>query len=258
MFASLFNRLAKTPVRSTMILGVIVILLSLGIYQIVNAAWIAEDNFDSYSNGNTVPTLNGGSGWTVAWINDYQCTNSTIQTSVVYQGANAVISASGTDAVCTRYVTDITSGTVIVYFAVRRTVNNSGQAVIYFAKNDPPTNTSLLRINFNPSGNIVLDGATDATIFTGYSTNTWYVIRVTLNATARTATAAYSTGAYGTAGTFSAESASVAYLSGNDIGQFKIAQEAGTSAVTYWDYISPTSPFTSAVAAKVPDIIIVN
>lgn len=204
-------------------------------------AWTAKDDFDSYTNGATLPTLNGGSNWGGAWVNDSMGGNISVTNATSYQGANSIICSSGNDGDCKRLLSGaITSGTFVMYLAIRRDQVSGGQAVFYF-QNSASGNITLLKIYINSSGNLTIQGTTTQTM-TAASANTWYVVQVTVNATLRTATAAYSTAAYGTAGTFSADTLPVAFFAANDVNQISVVGESGGGA-SYFDYISDTTPF---------------
>lgn len=213
-------------------------------------AWVATDDFDSYTNGATVPTLNGGTGWSAGYINDFQGTNCTISNSAPYQGANAMSVASGTDGVVRRDLASAVSGTGnIFYFAFKKSTTTAGQTVFYL-KNGGNANTRL-KVQLGSSGNLELVGATTVTVMTSFSANTWYAIRVTFDVTANTAVCAFSTNAFGPGGSFSADSSAVTMSSTGNIDSVTLSQEAGTAIVSGFDYISPTSPFAGSAATAV-------
>lgn len=198
-------------------------------------AWTAVEDFNSYSDGD-LPGNNGGSGWSGAWSGS---ANFDVQGTTVYEGAKAIENTTSSNV--SRSLTTALSGDGHkVYVAHRRTANNSGQSVIGFDNSVPVHRVTIV---FNASGNIVGDGTT---ILAGYSANTWYVLRVTLNTDADTYTVAYSTDAYGSVGTFSSESPAITMggASSTDITAIFLDIDVGGDG--YWDYISGSNPFVEA------------
>jgi len=200
-------------------------------------AFVSEDKFDLYANGD-LAGKNGGAGWGGAWVNAATQTQS-VQGTTVYQGQKAVTISNG--AGNTFYTRALAAGVSgdgnVLYFAIRRTLNNSGEISIS-ARSNSGVN-SRVAVKMNNAGNITLVGTTTVTALTGYSTSTQYAIRLTVNVTAGTATMAYSTGAYGSGGSWSAESSSVTLSSTGNIDAIGLGTD--TSAST--DTIDAITPF---------------
>lgn len=205
-------------------------------------AWVATADFNGLSDGN-LAGQGGGSGWSGNWVNGATAQMLVTGTST-YEGAKSVDTVDASSG--TFYYRPVTSAVSgdgnIVYFAMRKSLNNSGEVSGGLRTAGTP-GTSRIAVKLDASGNMVLSGSTSATLLTGYSVDTWYVIRLTFNVDANTATAAYSTTAFGGSGSWSAESSAVTMNSSGDIGNFQIQSDpnAGTS---YLDYISDTEPFS--------------
>jgi hypothetical protein len=203
-------------------------------------AWVAEETFEGLSTGD-LNGQGGGSGWSANWSGS---ANYDVQNTVAYEGSQGVVNASGSNI--SRTLTTGISGTEnIMYIAVRKTSTSAGV-------NKVRLNTSggavLGEVSMNASGNIVARLNGSITVLNGYSADTWYVLRININATAETYKVAYSTDAYGTEGSFSADSSDATFEETGTIGAVQF--DADTGNTNYWDYISGTSPFPSASAAK--------
>ena len=205
-------------------------------------AWTASADFNGLSDGN-LAGQGGGSGWSGNWVNGLTA-QMLVTGTTTYEGAKSVDTVDASSGTFYyRALTSAVSGNGnIVYFAMRKSLNNSGEVSGGLRTAGTP-GTSRVAVKLDASGNIVLSGSTSVTVLAGYSVDTWYVIRLTFNVDANTATVAYSTTAFGGSGAWSAESSAVTMNSTGDIGNFQIQSDpnAGTS---YLDYISPTEPFS--------------
>lgn len=198
-------------------------------------AWVATDDFNSYSDGD-LNGNNGGSGFSAAWSGSV---NFDVQGTTVAEGAKAIVNTSGSNI--SRALTSAVSGDGnIVYFAMRNSSAAAGGAKMRFLDGSSAIREQII---MNSSGNIVLGITSPVTVLAGYSANTWYFFKLTLNVTSQTATLAYSTDAYGTAGSFSAESSSHDFSSDGTGNIANIQLDADTGSTKYWDYISDTSPY---------------
>lgn len=215
-------------------------------------AWVAEEDFE-YSNGTDLTSQTGGSGWSAAWAKG-GTTTKVADTSVKYANTASLkgVSASvGTGNHERQLTTDLTGDGNILYFALRRSSSSSGSHRVNFRNT---TDSGRIDVWMASDGNIYLKGlpsGTQRTLVSGYSVDTWYVIRLTINVTSATATAAVSTDAYNTAGTFGTESASSAFTAGN-LRYVLLDTDpngVGSGVTMYWDYISPTSPFSTGGAS---------
>lgn len=206
-------------------------------------AWVATADF----NGLTTATLNGqggGSGWSANWgtTGSFNPNNWTVQATTVYEGAKAITCSTG--ATIERTLTTTLSGDGnIMYFAMRAsgTFSDIPNGLVFRASGD----ATRVKIDFNTNGNITLEaGASTITLVSSYAANTWYVFRVTLNVTSNTCTVASSTGAFGSSSTFGADSAPITMAASGNIDGLYPSCQGGASI--FLDYISDTSPFTTA------------
>lgn len=213
--------------------------------------WSSEADFNDLSDGD----LNGqagGTGWTGNWGTD---TDYDVQGTTVYEGTKAVIYNGTTGGNIQRALTSSVSGDSVIYFAIRAAQTNGGGA--RFQLNSRSHIQFDAVDTFGTVGNIYLLSSPSSaiTLVSGYSANTWYVIRLTFNTTTGVHSAAVSTDAFGTDGTFGTESSSGTMFGTGDITLFQINTE-GTSADYYLDYISDTSPFSAASSPSVESDVI--
>lgn len=222
-------------------------------------AWVAEETFESYSNGNSISTLNGGTGFASGW--SLGGGTLTITNSVAYDGslsATATSAGLGGNNAIRQFSSDV-SGAFVFYVALRRSSNSSGEARWNFRNT---SNSDRLSVVMKADGKIYIRGVTGGANNTEvgtYSADTPHVIRVTGNTSTGSATAAISTDAYGTAGTFGTESSTVSFSTG-DLRYVLIdfGDSAGTGVTSYWDYLSPTSPFSAPAAGSVPRLMMMG
>ncbi len=93
-------------------IGILASILAILLPTITFAAWSATDNFDSYTVGVDLETLNGGTSWSGAWTKQAVGTQTIQLAPSGGQGGNAVRSASLTASAYDRTFANITSGTV--------------------------------------------------------------------------------------------------------------------------------------------------
>lgn len=195
-------------------------------------AWVAEDDFDSYSTGD-LNTKNGGTGWSGAWSGD---TDFDVVTTAPYEGANHVTAVNANGNITRSLTTSVTSG--VVYFAMRSTTGG-GDAQIDF-KNAG----TVLRFSMrDSSGNKALAmAAVNTTIISGFSTSIWYLFEVTFNGD-DTFNVRYHDG--------SSWSTPVTNLASGSAGAItSIGLNHGGAQTVYHDYISPTNPLTTSVTVS--------
>lgn len=204
------------------------------------AAWVAEDTFDSYANASAL-TGSGGTSFTGAWGIHRSVNTWTNENSTVFQGTIAVQNSNGGGR-DRQLTSDISGSADVVYVSMRRTSASAG--AIYFTLtpttwNPPTTFDTRVTIALNSAGNIVADGTT---VKSGYSANTWYTLRITLNVSGSTYKVAWSSAAFGASPGWSADTAAINMTSAGNI-RF-VDFEADSSAATgFIDNISGTSPF---------------
>jgi hypothetical protein len=200
-------------------------------------AWVATDNFNSYSDGD-LSTLNGGTGWSAGWVNGGTAVLS-VQGTTVFEGSKALSCADASNSMF--YYRQLTTAVGTdgnkLYGAIRRGLNNSGEANI----NLRTDTQSRLSLSMRATGIIELAGSTTTTLAASYTTGTWYVFRITINASANTATAAYATNTFGGSMVWSAESSAVTMANSGDLTRFAWFRDpnAGTD---YFDLVTGTDP----------------
>jgi len=206
-------------------------------------AWVAVADFNALTTADLAGQA-GGTGWTGNWVNGAVAAMN-VTAAQAWEGAKSV---DINDAVSnTFYYRELASAVTgdgnIVYFALRRSLNNSGECSGGLRSNTAPGN-SRVSVGLKANGNLELGGTSTVTLLTGYAVNTWYVIRLTFNVDAGTATAAYSTNTFGGTLTFSAESSAVTMASSGDITRFQIQADAN-AGTDFLDLITGTNPSVS-------------
>lgn len=202
-------------------------------------SWVAQEDFDTYSNGD-LAGLNGGSGFSGAWVNNATALQS-VESSVSYRGGKATSHFDASNnSFYTRPLTTAISGAFVMYVALRRTGTNAAQ--LNFSLRNA-SNGGRANINFNSSGNVTAGGTT---IITGYSANQWYVFRITGNAGLTQYTVAYNTGAAGSGAAWSSESAAINFSNSGNIDTIGLSSDAG-SITDYYDTITGTDPTAATV-----------
>lgn len=202
-------------------------------------AWTAVENFNTYADGDLAGE-SGGSGWSAAWDN---AATAVINVTGVqaYEGAKSIEVADG--STFTLYQRDLTSALTgdgnVFYVAMRRSgISAGGDQTIIFRN---IASGSRCGLKLAGGGNIQITGTTAVDVLASYSFDTWYALRVTLNVTAGTATAAYSTGTYQGGGSWSSESSPVTMTNSGNIDRLQINCDA-ESGTEYIDYISGVDP----------------
>lgn len=195
-------------------------------------AWIAEDNFDSYSDGNLTGN-SGGSNWTTNWSTIGSGSwEPQVEGSVVLQGTKSISMTpdNGSDRGAIRTFTAITSGTF--YIMVRRNTSSTGQ--MYFGLRGDAGYGPI--IYMNSSGNIVAN----ATTLQAYSADTTYTLAINFDC----ATDLFSVSVNG--GTFSSD---IAFdTAATNLHTIRVMSADATTGVTnYFDFISPTALVTSSI-----------
>lgn len=140
-------------------------------------AWVAEENFNSLSDGD-LNGQGGGSGWSANWSGG---TNYDVQGSTVYEGAKAVQGVNANQNITRALTTAVSAG--VVYWAMRCNMGPTGDAAV-----DLKTGGNIYaRIQFrsdggSPANILVATGTAQNTIVSGFS-NIWYVIELTIIST---------------------------------------------------------------------------
>lgn len=181
-------------------------------------AWTYEQNFNALNDGD----LNGQDSWSGG-------TGYDVQTSVVYEGAKAVIGDS-TNQNIDRAITAVSAGTV--YFAMRH--NGTSNMSLRFL-----TGGSNIRfqVTFSSSNITVSNGAGTVTLVTGYGTSQFYLFEVTFNSSNQHVVRVHD----GTS--WSLPTATLTATNNGDVDTIRINQ--GATGIGYVDLITPTQPTTS-------------
>lgn len=201
--------------------------------------WIATDDFDGYSTGVSIDTLNGGSGWSGAWskvIGD--AGELTIETAPAGgQGGNAakVNNATTTnEEQAQRSFTAITQGSVRCRMRVAATPATEECGI---SLGDAGGSGSYMYVGFSAAGNIVIynHDTTSYETIQAFSADTWYTLDVEFDNTGQpnkyraridegswTAWKTVNTGSY------------------TNINRFKIASGNNFGVVFWVDDIGPT------------------
>lgn len=210
-------------------------------------AWVAEEKFETYSDEQDIHGTAGegaGGGWSGNWADVGN--NLLADNAWSYDGTFScrVVSAAGGNTFATHLLaSSISSGTGIIYVAMRKSSTSAG------------TNSFTIRSSVGFRMNIVMDasGNVDSRttrIITGFTANQAYLFRLTYDYEAATYTVAYSTDPNGSAGTFSAESVSIAMANSGALD--RVGMGGDTGANSWVDYISASSPFTGGGGVTVP------
>ena len=139
---------------------------------------LPRDNFDSYTTGVDLNTLNSGSGWSGAWAFD-AAGALTIETAPAGgQGGNAVRSI---DALAKRYSRDFTPVDVgELTFRMRIDITNPSTFTGVILRDTAVGNR--MYVAFRASGNIeILDNGVYRTVVSSYAVDTWYTIDIEWN-----------------------------------------------------------------------------
>lgn len=193
-------------------------------------AWVAEDTFDSYPNGDLAGN-NGGSGWAEAWGATVSDADYDVQGTTTFNGsAKAVqIDSAGGGNIMRIITTPVTSG--VVYVAMR------GLELAGDTSTDFMVDASNIgfRITFLDSGVVrCTSGAGHQELIATFSTAVFYLFEATLNGD-DTYDIRYHNGT-----SWSSSFDGLAYEVGGDIDRVRFNNGAMNAV---YDYISPTDPF---------------
>lgn len=201
-------------------------------------AWVAEETFESYSDGNDINGLNGGSGWSGAWSgtgSKYYVSN-----AAPYQGS---LSARGinSNANMDRGISSaVSSGTV--YVAIRKeTTNRDGSFWLR-------TSGSTFTICYFESDYVyVTHSGGAATLLDPFTTGQYYVLEINIISTSSFTARLHDGTSWGSL---------TSTLTPNNVGAvdgIRLSMGSGSAPATgtmYWDYISPTDPTAAPPAAS--------
>jgi hypothetical protein len=138
-------------------------------------ALIAQENFDSYTNGQTLGGLNGGSGWSGPWvqvgINTQTITNSQAQTGTLSVSPSGVTPNTATRS--------FTTGTGISFFEIYARSPGGFTSIKIFLQTSSGSSWFGLHVSGQVGYNINGGGFINTTTFTA---NTWYKLGLGYNA----------------------------------------------------------------------------
>ncbi len=205
--------------------------------------WIAEDNFDSYSDGD-LNGENGGSNWSGAWSGDGEFD---VQDGLIIEGTKTVkvTHDSGNNFNMVRSFTALTVG--LVYVTVRRSTNSNGN--FYVILREGGTSRVFIRIGADGNISIFDNGIGDYQVIQAYSANTNYRIGIEFNnpSQANKARANVDNGTF--TSWYTVNGGSYTNL---DTIRFN-ATDSSSAVDAYFDYISPD--FVSSVSIDESDNI---
>lgn len=132
-------------------------------------AWVAYEDFDSYSNGD-LNGNNGGTGWSAAWSGsgDYD-----VQSTTVLQGTKSIQqNGSGTEPEIARSLTASTTDGTMVYLT-RRNITNGGVPVMNISE----SGARVCGVYFDTSAQIQAYGSA-SNVIGSYAADTTYQIAI--------------------------------------------------------------------------------
>jgi hypothetical protein len=190
-------------------------------------AWAATENFDSYTNGVDLHSLNGGSGWTGAWVRGDASTVAITNSYYLNSPNGCGDVGPSSEPSYTRTFTALSGTTNVMHFAVMftSTAGSSGgrNYGMTLVSSDSAAYTTI-RLDYN--GNRIYmyssGGGGVIVIQSGVSADTWYHIYVNFDITNLQAKVAASTSIITSEPTWST---------------------AGTLANKTWDRVGPNGQF---------------
>ncbi len=197
-------------------------------------AWVAIENFNSYSDGN-LSFNNGGSGWSAAWGGGSDNEVFDVQATQVYEGAKAIENITTAEATIERdLTTSVSAGKW--YFAMRSSSNSVG--LIYLTFRDSVT-ANIFHIRLDSNGYIrhSHEGQAATNLMT-YNADQWYVIEVDfIGGSTDTVDVRIHDG-----NSWNGPYNKSTYASGGNITRVTMGRGAAGTFNGYWDIITPTNP----------------
>lgn len=196
-------------------------------------AWVAEETFDSYSDGD-LNGNNGGSGWSAAWVAGVAYD---VQGTTTFNGSSKAVTGVNANQNATRTLTSsVASGTL--YVAMR---NSTGSGDFQFDLKVSAVNVIRLSLR-DDSGTYkcMVFGSSTTTIINPADTSIFYLFEIILNGN-DTIDIRYHNGT-----SWSSYTTGIAYNGSGNIDQIGI--NSGISQTIFIDYISPTNPIVSGPA----------
>lgn len=207
-------------------------------------AWVAEDDFDSYSDGD-LNTLNGGTGFSGAWTAD---TDYDIQGTTTYEGAKAVTQTSSNGGATRTLTTDVASGILYVATRANSTMISSDDSTLRLWDT---TGSSDIRVLVGWHTGTIKYGSSSTltTLISSPAANTWYLIEIELVAGGNYKLR------YHDGTSWSTQTSSLAPYTG-DGGDVRTVNlnSGGGGGTSLWDYISPTNPISAGGPANLKSL----
>lgn len=214
-------------------------------------AWIAQDDGESYANGNSISGLNGGSNWGGAWSVAGAGTKDIVNTPTLQGGLCFRLVKTNTEPEALRAFTAVTSG--IVSFMCR-TDNNTTDAMGFgFVE------TATVRFYFFIDNNIIgtfgdshfcMSNGASFTDLGVFAVNTNYTIVIDFD----NATDQFRVSLNG-GSSFSGYSAYVAAATNIDSIRFRVIAEGASTVNYYFDDIKAGAVLTTAATVTQPQSI---
>jgi hypothetical protein len=193
--------------------------------------WVAEDNFDSYPNGDLTGN-NGGTGFSGAWGAGAAYD---VQGTTTYQGAKAITQTAANQQITRTLTTDVATGTLYIAMRANSTmINNSGDGT--FRLLDTGGSVRVL-VGYHSNTFKYGSGGSLVTLFTP-AADTWYLIEIEL-VTGGDYKLRYHNGT-----SWSTQTAALPEYAGSGLAVRTVAFNCGgvSGATSLFDYISPTNP----------------
>lgn len=210
--------------------------------------WTGVDNFDSYTSGNALGGLNGGTGWANAWTpdanNDADITDTQSQSS-----PNSVLLASGgsEDNVYRRQLSsDSATDGDQVTFAMRRANTTTFNQNVFATDSGGATRWA---IRLTSAGAIQAQFASPTTLQASYNADQWYVFVVEFDYTNSRFRVSIDGGAF---------SAYIAFAgaAGSNTRTIILNINTNANANCYWDSIGvPAAPASSTRDARLLTVL---
>lgn len=190
------------------------------------------ENFDSYTNGDDINGLNGGSGWSGAWSASNADGESDVSNAQSVSSPNSLqLYRLSTEPSATRSFSGETSGTIRYHVRRDLVTPDTFDFYVYGAS------TQAFGVELTPAGNIQARRSGGATILQSYSADTWYQIDIAFDCGTDTFTVAIDGGAPSSSLSFvNAQTSVVRYVVSSS------ANGVGTPAANWIDSIGTAAP----------------
>lgn len=204
------------------------------------AAWVATEDFESYTIGDAINGKSGGSGWNGNWVGQASVTVQASPTG--FQGANALKLAAGTTPNPARAVSSISTSFVVSFITQVSGTTSSNPYEIYIYQVGV---SQRIYFRIETDGNIKAYNAHTSSFQTlqAYSANTAYTFVIDYDS---------STGDYSVAINGGAPTTGIGIIGGAGVAITGVDLQNGSTGVDAWfDFIrnpaTPATPLTSII-----------